>query len=48
VFSVWGVGDRNAWHPGGGLSDTAPLLFDESYGKKPAYFGVLQALKEGR
>jgi endo-1,4-beta-xylanase len=47
-FSVWGVGDRNAWHPGGGLSDTAPLLFDESYGKKPAYFGVLQALKEGR
>jgi len=47
-FSVWGVGDRNAWHPAGGLSDTAPLLFDENYGKKPAYFGVLQALKEGR
>jgi endo-1,4-beta-xylanase len=47
-FSVWGVGDRNAWHPAGGLSDTAPLLFDESYNKKSAYFGVLQALMEGR
>lgn len=47
-FSVWGVADRTAWHPGGGLSDTAPLLLDESYQKKPAYFGVLQALKEGR
>jgi endo-1,4-beta-xylanase len=47
-FSVWGVADRTAWHPGGGLADTAPLLFDENYAKKPAYFGVLQALKEGR
>ncbi|MFZ0759280.1 MAG: endo-1,4-beta-xylanase [Candidatus Sulfotelmatobacter sp.] len=49
-FSVWGLGDRNAWHPQfrGGLSDTAPLLFDENYNKKPAYFGLLEALKQGR
>ncbi len=48
-FSVWGLGDSNAWKPKFvDIDDTKPLLFDESYGKKPAYFGVLQALKEGR
>jgi len=48
-FTVWGVGDTNAWKPKfAAIADTKPLLFDESYGKKPAYFGVLQALKEGR
>lgn len=48
-FSVWGLGDRNAWHPPSrNLADTAPLLLDENYGKKPAYYGVLVALKEGR
>jgi hypothetical protein len=26
--------------------DAKPLLFDEEYRKKPAYFGVLQALQE--
>jgi endo-1,4-beta-xylanase len=31
-----------------GHADAAPLLFDENYQKKPAYYGVLQALKEGR
>jgi endo-1,4-beta-xylanase len=48
-FTVWGVSDIRSWltqkvmnpHP-----DAKPLLFDEEYQKKPAYFGVLQALQE--
>lgn len=48
-FTVWGVSDIRSWlqqkvrnpHP-----DAKPLLFDEQYQKKPAYFGVLQALQE--
>lgn len=48
-FTVWGISDTNAWKPiFKNLSDTKPLLFDENYGKKSAYDGVLQALKEGR
>jgi len=30
------------------LLDANPVLFDGRYNKKPAYYGVLQALKEGR
>lgn len=48
-FTVWGVSDIRSWlqakvmnpHP-----DAKPLLFNEEYGKKPAYFGVLQAFQE--
>jgi endo-1,4-beta-xylanase len=48
-FTVWGVSDARSWltqkvmnpHP-----DAKPLLFDEQYQRKPAYFGVLQALQE--
>lgn len=48
-FTVWGVSDIRSWltqkvmnpHP-----DAKPLLFDEEYQKKPAYFGVLRALQE--
>jgi endo-1,4-beta-xylanase len=48
-FATWGVSDARSWltqkvmnpHP-----DAKPLLFDEQYQKKPAYFGVLQALQE--
>jgi endo-1,4-beta-xylanase len=48
-FNTWGVSDARSWltqkamnpHP-----DARPLLFDEQYQKKPAYFGVLQALQE--
>ncbi len=48
-FTVWGMTDditwlRNAQH----LEDANPVLFDANYKKKPAYYGVLQALKEGR
>ena len=48
-FTVWGTSDKGAWQPAfRGITDTKPLLFDDSYQKKPAYFGLLQALKEGR
>lgn len=48
-LTTWGVSDARSWltqkvrdpHP-----DAKPLLFDEEYQKKPAYFGVLQALQE--
>ncbi len=30
---------------GGGFQDPRPLLFDESFLRKPAYYGVLDALR---
>jgi GH35 family endo-1,4-beta-xylanase len=30
------------------LFEANPVLFDGQYNKKPAYYGVLDALKEGR
>lgn len=39
-FMTWGIADR--------YSEAKPVLFDDDYKKKPAYYGVLQALKEGR
>lgn len=48
-FTVWGVSDKGAWQPAfRGISDAQPVLFDSNYNKKPAYSGLLQALKEGR
>jgi endo-1,4-beta-xylanase len=48
-LNVYGVSDVRSWiqgklrdpHP-----DAKPLLFDEQFRKKPAYFGVLSALQE--
>lgn len=49
TFTVWGVADQFSWlHEAKGLTDANPLLFDSQFRKKPAYYGVLQALKEGR
>ena len=49
TFTVWGVADQFSWlHQAKGLTDANPLLFDSQFRKKPAYYGVLQALKEGR
>jgi endo-1,4-beta-xylanase len=48
-FTMWGLYDTASWlHEAKGLTDAKPLLFDERFQKKPAYYGVLQALKEGR
>lgn len=50
-FMTWGIADRYSWlreRDWNTLPDAKPVLFDEEYDKKPAYYGVLQALKEGR
>jgi GH35 family endo-1,4-beta-xylanase len=42
-ISLWGLKDDNdpGWRPG-----QSPLLFDPSYNRKPAYYGVQKALYE--
>ena len=50
-FMTWGIADRYSWlrtSDWKNLPNAKPVLFDEDYKKKPAYFGVLQALQEGR
>jgi GH35 family endo-1,4-beta-xylanase len=50
-FTTWGLTDKYSWlrdrrqNP---LPDAQPLLFDGDYRPKPAYYGVLEALKEDR
>ena len=38
---VWGITDNTSWH-----STNYPLMFDNNYAKKPAYYGFLEALEE--
>ena len=45
---TWGIADRYSFLRGEDLPNAKQVLFDDEYGKKPAYYGVLQALKEGR
>jgi len=46
---IFGVTDKYSWlRTVREMDDASPLLFDDNYRKKPAYYGVLQALKEGR
>jgi len=48
-FTVWGIKDGLTWlREAEDLPDANPVLFDDGYGKKPAYYGVLEALKQGR
>ena len=50
-FMTWGIADRYSWLrtlDWKNLPNAKPVLFDEQYGKKPAYYGVMEALKEGR
>jgi endo-1,4-beta-xylanase len=50
-LTTWGIADRYArmnateWD---NSPSPKPVLFDDNFQKKPAYYGVLQALKEGR
>jgi endo-1,4-beta-xylanase len=48
AFYTWGVTDGHSWlknRPNNALPDAKPLLFDENYKKKGAYYSVLDALK---
>jgi len=50
-FMTWGIADRYTWlrtRDWRTLPDAKPVLFDDEFTRKPAYDGVLQALKEGR
>ena len=48
-FTVFGMNDDLTWlRTNKDLPDANPVLFDGRYNKKPAYYGVLQALEEGR
>lgn len=50
-FMTWGIADRYSWlrtSDWKNMPNAKPVMFDENYGKKPAYYGVLQALNEGR
>ena len=38
---VWGVVDDASWK-----RSQYPLLFNQNYGKKPAYYGMLEAALE--
>lgn len=41
AFVVWGINDDASWK-----SYQNPLLFTSTYAKKPAYYGVLEAINE--
>jgi endo-1,4-beta-xylanase len=44
-LTTWGVTDKHTWIEGFFGVDGAPLLFDARYRRKPAYHGVLDALR---
>jgi endo-1,4-beta-xylanase len=44
--TTWGISDQYTWIKNFFSVDGAPLLFDESFQPKPAYFGVRNALLE--
>lgn len=49
AFNVWGITDKYSWprtRQFDPYPDAEPLLFDDNYNKKPAYFGVMEALRE--
>jgi len=41
AFLTWGLDDGHSW-----ITTGAPLPFDASYGAKPAYYGLQEALQE--
>ena len=43
AVTVWGVPDKYSWLNGVNCATPQPLLFDDNYGPKPAFSGVLNA-----
>lgn len=46
-ITVWGVTDKYSWVPDVFEGEGAALLFDDNYGKKPAYDATLETLGGG-
>jgi endo-1,4-beta-xylanase len=44
-FTVWGVADSDSWIITSQQKKDAPLLFDNNYNKKPAFYSLLLGLK---
>jgi endo-1,4-beta-xylanase len=48
-LTIWDLSDKDTWlvhRKANQISDAKPDLFDDNHEKKPAYYGVLEALKE--
>jgi len=48
-MTIWDLSDKDTWLANkkrNAIPDAKPDLFDEAHQKKPAYYGVLEALKE--
>ncbi|MFH0749455.1 MAG: endo-1,4-beta-xylanase [Candidatus Gottesmanbacteria bacterium] len=48
-LEVWGISDKDSWArlpQFANLPDAKPLLFDETYQRKLAYYGVMDAIRE--
>jgi len=46
VFGFGGIDDYTAWTNDVGLLDTEPLLFDDDFRAKPAYYSIIKVLYE--
>lgn len=47
-FGYLGLIDRQSWYGGIGLEDADPLMFDDEYNPKPAFFEVRRVLQENQ
>ena len=47
IFNTWGLTDRYTWITWWTGNPDSPLLFDQDYQPKPAYFALLELLKSG-
>lgn len=45
-FAYLGITDKETWYNHIGLKDPRPLMFDEKYRPKPAFYGVRTALEQ--
>ncbi|KAM0425914.1 hypothetical protein ACHAPT_008852 [Fusarium lateritium] len=47
-FTLWGVSDKYSWIPNTFQGEGAALVWDEEFQKKPAYEGILSAIKAAK